>query len=308
MVLAHPGGDERDQRQPEQQVQVGPQDPAVDVAGGVQQVVVVVPVDAEVDEAQHVAQEHRRERAQRGEVGAVRHLQLEHHDRDDDGDDAVAEGLQPSLGHADHPTSGAALSFHRLDLGGPRGQRLVVRERGDAYSPGLRGEDEAATVPDRRVREPGVRRQPGGRGAARGLAGRHDAAGDRGREQPRGDRLPGGQQRRVRDPLDDAHAGGRPVRARDARFRLGRDERADPGRREVAFRSKSGPLLVAARGERLALDFPSRPGSQRTPNRACSRTPLGAPRPSCCAPATTWRCSRPSMKNSRRIDKKDFSF
>lgn len=33
----------------------------------------------------------------------------------------------------------------------------------------------------------------------------------------------------------------------------------DPGRREVAFRSRSGPLQVLERGERLALDFPSRP-------------------------------------------------
>ena len=32
----------------------------------------------------------------------------------------------------------------------------------------------------------------------------------------------------------------------------------EPGRREVDFRSKSGPLRVATRGERLALDFPSR--------------------------------------------------
>jgi PhzF family phenazine biosynthesis protein len=33
----------------------------------------------------------------------------------------------------------------------------------------------------------------------------------------------------------------------------------EPGRHQVAFRSKSGPLQVLARGERLALDFPSRP-------------------------------------------------
>jgi PhzF family phenazine biosynthesis protein len=33
----------------------------------------------------------------------------------------------------------------------------------------------------------------------------------------------------------------------------------DPGRTEVRFRSKSGPLRVAADGPRLALDFPSRP-------------------------------------------------
>jgi PhzF family phenazine biosynthesis protein len=33
----------------------------------------------------------------------------------------------------------------------------------------------------------------------------------------------------------------------------------EPGRRDVSFRSKSGPLRVVAQGERLALDFPSRP-------------------------------------------------
>jgi PhzF family phenazine biosynthesis protein len=33
----------------------------------------------------------------------------------------------------------------------------------------------------------------------------------------------------------------------------------EPGRTEVAFRSKSGPLGVVAEGDRLALDFPSRP-------------------------------------------------
>jgi PhzF family phenazine biosynthesis protein len=33
----------------------------------------------------------------------------------------------------------------------------------------------------------------------------------------------------------------------------------DPGRTEVVFQSKSGPLSVATRGEHLVLDFPSRP-------------------------------------------------
>jgi PhzF family phenazine biosynthesis protein len=33
----------------------------------------------------------------------------------------------------------------------------------------------------------------------------------------------------------------------------------EPGRTEVTFRSQSGPLRVAAEGDRLALDFPSRP-------------------------------------------------
>jgi PhzF family phenazine biosynthesis protein len=33
----------------------------------------------------------------------------------------------------------------------------------------------------------------------------------------------------------------------------------EPGRTHVAFQSKSGPLSVTAKGDRLALDFPSRP-------------------------------------------------
>ena len=92
-------GGERKQRQPEQQMQVRPQNAAADVFGGMEQVVMVVPVDADVDEAQHVAQEHREQRLQRGQIGAVRHLQFQHHDGDDDGEHAVAEGFQPVLFH-----------------------------------------------------------------------------------------------------------------------------------------------------------------------------------------------------------------
>ncbi len=56
---------------------------------------VIVPVDADVDEAG----EHGHERHERGEVLAVRHFQFEHHDRDDDGDDAITEGFEPGLAH-----------------------------------------------------------------------------------------------------------------------------------------------------------------------------------------------------------------
>jgi hypothetical protein len=105
VVFAHPAGRKRQQRQPEQQVQIGPQDRTAHTRAGLEQVVVVVPVDAEIHETQHVAQEHRQ---QAGEVGkartrrlvmAVRNLHLEHHDGDDDGEHAIAERFESTFVH-----------------------------------------------------------------------------------------------------------------------------------------------------------------------------------------------------------------
>ena len=60
----------------------------------------VVPVDADIEKAQHVVKKHRQQRLQRGQVVAVRHLQFQHHDGDDDGEHAIAEGFESVLGHA----------------------------------------------------------------------------------------------------------------------------------------------------------------------------------------------------------------
>ena len=64
-----------------------------------QQVVVVVPVDAEVDEAQEVGEQHGQLVAATTPTTCRAALQLEHHDGDEDGDDAVAERFQPSGAH-----------------------------------------------------------------------------------------------------------------------------------------------------------------------------------------------------------------
>jgi hypothetical protein len=53
MVLAYPPGREWHQRQPEQKVQVGPQDQAIHTVDRVKQMVMVVPVDGDVHEAEH---------------------------------------------------------------------------------------------------------------------------------------------------------------------------------------------------------------------------------------------------------------
>src|SRR6266567_7220657 len=61
--------------------------------------VVVVPVDADIHEAQDVGEQGRSNRRECGEVRAVRRLQLQDHDRDDDSDHAVAERFEPALPH-----------------------------------------------------------------------------------------------------------------------------------------------------------------------------------------------------------------
>jgi len=59
--------------------------------------------DPEVHEAQRVGEKHRQHRAQRLEVRAVRHLELEHHDRDENRDDAVAERFETRFTHESLP-------------------------------------------------------------------------------------------------------------------------------------------------------------------------------------------------------------
>src|SRR3954471_14529521 len=72
--------------------------------------VVIVPVDADQHEAEEIREKHRQQRRQRRQVGAVRHLELEHHDRDDDGDHAVGERVEP-LGSHPMPRRRACASY-----------------------------------------------------------------------------------------------------------------------------------------------------------------------------------------------------
>src|SRR6185312_561343 len=85
--------------QPEQQVEIRPENGAVHTLGHVEHVMVIVPVDAQVDEAEQIREERGQYRAERAPVGAVWCAQLEHHDRDDDGDHGVAEGFEAGSTH-----------------------------------------------------------------------------------------------------------------------------------------------------------------------------------------------------------------
>ncbi len=59
MVFTHPARYEREQRKPEKQVKVGPQCPTRDRIDRVQEVVVIAPVDTNIDEAQDVTDKNR---------------------------------------------------------------------------------------------------------------------------------------------------------------------------------------------------------------------------------------------------------
>src|SRR5258708_5112036 len=81
-------------------MEIGPQNPPAHFLHGVQHVVVIVPINAHVDEAQHITQEIGDQGLERIRGFAVRHLELQHHDGDDDGDDAIAESFEPGAVHS----------------------------------------------------------------------------------------------------------------------------------------------------------------------------------------------------------------
>jgi hypothetical protein len=59
----------------------------------------IVPVDADVDETQNVAEENRKNGAKHIKGRPVRDFQLEHHNGDDDGQNAIAESFHTILPH-----------------------------------------------------------------------------------------------------------------------------------------------------------------------------------------------------------------
>ena len=61
MVLAHPASGERQEREPEKKMEVSPQDAAADVLGGMKHVVMIAPVNADIEEAQHITEENRQQ-------------------------------------------------------------------------------------------------------------------------------------------------------------------------------------------------------------------------------------------------------
>lgn len=99
VVVAHPRRGEGNQREPEKEMEIGPENRSADALRGVEQVVMIVPIDGNHDEAEDVAQEVGNDRPERGESGCLRRFHFKDHDGDDDGEDAVAEGFETVFAH-----------------------------------------------------------------------------------------------------------------------------------------------------------------------------------------------------------------
>jgi len=76
-------------------MQVRPQDAPIHVLNRLQQMVVVVPVDAYKNKTEQINQQGRDQGPQSAPVRSMRDLDFQHHDRDYDGDHAIAECFHP---------------------------------------------------------------------------------------------------------------------------------------------------------------------------------------------------------------------
>jgi len=94
-VLIDVIGEEGDQRQREEPDQVGPENASVRTGQCADEAVVIDPVDRDVRERKAIDQQRRDDPMKRRKTAQCGHLQLQHHDGDDDGDNTVGEGFEP---------------------------------------------------------------------------------------------------------------------------------------------------------------------------------------------------------------------
>src|SRR5262245_31877287 len=111
-------------------MQIRPEHWPRDLLRGMKHVVVVIPIDTKVDEAQHVAQDYGDQWYQLLDALAVGHLDLQHHDGDDNGDHAITERFKPILSHA--ACAHAQRNFHLTTIATADGHKKINRKIGSS--------------------------------------------------------------------------------------------------------------------------------------------------------------------------------
>ncbi len=94
LFLKDPGGEEGEEGEREEKDVVGVKDAGVDFFDAADELVVVNPVDGGEGEGEEIDEEDGEDRAEAGDAVCAGHLEFEHHDGDDDGDDAVGKGFE----------------------------------------------------------------------------------------------------------------------------------------------------------------------------------------------------------------------
>jgi hypothetical protein len=92
------GGKEGEQRQAEEEAEIGVEDTLVGLFGSVDEVVMVYPVNADKSEGNEIETQRGENGTKAGEAFLLGNFELEHHDGDDDGDDSVGEGFEAGWG------------------------------------------------------------------------------------------------------------------------------------------------------------------------------------------------------------------
>src|ERR1043166_6622903 len=80
-------------------MQIRPQDATVHMLGSLEQVMVIVPIDPNKHKTQEVTDKDWNERAEGRQVHALRHMQFEHHNGNDNGYHSITKCFESSLVH-----------------------------------------------------------------------------------------------------------------------------------------------------------------------------------------------------------------
>src|SRR5690606_26984776 len=94
MAFTHIGRGKREKGQPEQQMKVHPKDPAVDLLCSMHQMMMVVPINAQINKTQYISDQGRKHAVEIFKTLPFRYFYLQYHDRDYYGQNSIAKGFQ----------------------------------------------------------------------------------------------------------------------------------------------------------------------------------------------------------------------